>query len=105
MGNIGRGFAACSLHHSGYEAVFADIVDSLIDKSFIFYRLNSSGPCTPPTSDALDGSWKYHLRNPGVPSPALLSHVTMLHNWYACQSCCSSSPMGAFPCRVTANSN
>ncbi|KAG5984954.1 hypothetical protein E4U55_002361 [Claviceps digitariae] len=31
-GNIGRGFVACFLHNSGYEVVFADVVDSLIDK-------------------------------------------------------------------------
>ncbi|KAG6041167.1 hypothetical protein E4U41_005805 [Claviceps citrina] len=31
-GNIGRGFVACFLHSSGYEVVFADVVDSLIDK-------------------------------------------------------------------------
>ena len=29
---IGRGFVACFLHNSGYEVVFADVVDSLIDK-------------------------------------------------------------------------
>jgi len=31
-GNIGRGFVACFLHNSGYEVIFADVVDSLIDK-------------------------------------------------------------------------
>ncbi|RDA96271.1 hypothetical protein CP533_1678 [Ophiocordyceps camponoti-saundersi (nom. inval.)] len=31
-GNIGRGFVACFLHNSGYEVVFADVVDSLIDR-------------------------------------------------------------------------
>ncbi|KAG6026340.1 hypothetical protein E4U19_002689 [Claviceps sp. Clav32 group G5] len=31
-GNIGRGFVACFLHNSGYEVVFADVVDTLIDK-------------------------------------------------------------------------
>ncbi|KAM0270437.1 hypothetical protein ACHAQH_009441 [Verticillium albo-atrum] len=31
-GNIGRGFVACFLHNSGYEVVFADVADSLIDK-------------------------------------------------------------------------
>ncbi|KAG7146938.1 Mannitol-1-phosphate 5-dehydrogenase like protein [Verticillium longisporum] len=30
-GNIGRGFVACFLHNSGYEVVFADVADSLID--------------------------------------------------------------------------
>jgi mannitol-1-phosphate 5-dehydrogenase len=30
-GNIGRGFVACFLHESGYEVVFADVVDSLVD--------------------------------------------------------------------------
>ncbi|KAM3513426.1 hypothetical protein MY11210_002906 [Beauveria gryllotalpidicola] len=30
-GNIGRGFVACFLHNSGYEVVFADVVDALID--------------------------------------------------------------------------
>lgn len=30
--NLGRGFVACFLHNSGYEVVFADVVDSLIDK-------------------------------------------------------------------------
>jgi mannitol-1-phosphate 5-dehydrogenase len=28
----GRGFVACFLHNSGYEVVFADVADSLIDK-------------------------------------------------------------------------
>jgi mannitol-1-phosphate 5-dehydrogenase len=31
-GNIGRGFVACFLHNSGYEVVFADVMDALIDK-------------------------------------------------------------------------
>lgn len=31
-GNIGRGFVACFLHNSGYEVVFADVADALIDK-------------------------------------------------------------------------
>ncbi|KAI0593607.1 mannitol-1-phosphate 5-dehydrogenase [Biscogniauxia sp. FL1348] len=31
-GNIGRGFVACFLHESGYEVVFADVVDVLVDK-------------------------------------------------------------------------
>lgn len=31
-GNIGRGFVACFLHNSGYEVVFADVADSLIDQ-------------------------------------------------------------------------
>ncbi|OAQ65844.2 mannitol-1-phosphate 5-dehydrogenase [Pochonia chlamydosporia 170] len=31
-GNIGRGFVACFLHNSGYEVVFADVVDPLIEK-------------------------------------------------------------------------
>ncbi|KJZ72778.1 Mannitol-1-phosphate 5-dehydrogenase [Hirsutella minnesotensis 3608] len=31
-GNIGRGFVACFLHNSGYDVVFADVVDSLIDR-------------------------------------------------------------------------
>ncbi|KAF4583148.1 Mannitol-1-phosphate 5-dehydrogenase [Ophiocordyceps camponoti-floridani] len=31
-GNIGRGFVACFLHKSGYDVIFADVVDTLIDK-------------------------------------------------------------------------
>ncbi|KAH8911532.1 mannitol-1-phosphate 5-dehydrogenase [Coniochaeta sp. PMI_546] len=31
-GNIGRGFVACFLHNSGYEVVFADVTDALVDK-------------------------------------------------------------------------
>merc|ERR1711879_99588 len=31
-GNIGRGFVACFLHNSGYEVIFADVADALIDK-------------------------------------------------------------------------
>ncbi|KAI8257891.1 Mannitol-1-phosphate 5-dehydrogenase [Colletotrichum sp. SAR 10_98] len=31
-GNIGRGFVACFLHNSGYEVVFADVADALINK-------------------------------------------------------------------------
>ncbi|KOS20479.1 Mannitol-1-phosphate 5-dehydrogenase [Escovopsis weberi] len=31
-GNIGRGFVACFLVNSGYQVIFADVVDSLIDK-------------------------------------------------------------------------
>ena len=30
-GNIGRGFVACFLHESGYEVVFADVVDTVVD--------------------------------------------------------------------------
>ncbi|KAF4915568.1 Mannitol-1-phosphate 5-dehydrogenase [Colletotrichum viniferum] len=30
-GNIGRGFVACFLHNSGYEVVFADVADALIN--------------------------------------------------------------------------
>ncbi|KAJ9150698.1 Mannitol-1-phosphate 5-dehydrogenase [Pleurostoma richardsiae] len=31
-GNIGRGFVACFLHNSGYEVVFADVNDAIVDK-------------------------------------------------------------------------
>jgi mannitol-1-phosphate 5-dehydrogenase len=31
-GNIGRGFVACFLHNSGYDVIFADVQDALIDK-------------------------------------------------------------------------
>lgn len=31
-GNIGRGFVACFLHNSGYEVIFADVVDAVVDK-------------------------------------------------------------------------
>ncbi|KAI5465004.1 mannitol dehydrogenase C-terminal domain-containing protein [Mariannaea sp. PMI_226] len=31
-GNIGRGFVACFLHNSGYDVIFADVVDPLIEK-------------------------------------------------------------------------
>ncbi|OLN87381.1 Mannitol-1-phosphate 5-dehydrogenase [Colletotrichum chlorophyti] len=31
-GNIGRGFVACFLHNSGYEVIFADVADALINK-------------------------------------------------------------------------
>lgn len=31
-GNIGRGFVACFLHNSGYDVIFADVADALIDK-------------------------------------------------------------------------
>lgn len=30
-GNIGRGFVACFLHNSGYDVVFADVVQPLVD--------------------------------------------------------------------------
>lgn len=30
-GNIGRGFVACFLHESGYEVVFADVMDNIVD--------------------------------------------------------------------------
>ena len=30
-GNIGRGFVACFLHESGYEVIFADVVDQLVN--------------------------------------------------------------------------
>ncbi|KAL2760178.1 hypothetical protein ACRALDRAFT_1059938 [Sodiomyces alcalophilus JCM 7366] len=30
-GNIGRGFVACFLHNSGYDVVFADVSDALVD--------------------------------------------------------------------------
>ncbi|RYO94773.1 hypothetical protein DL766_000036 [Monosporascus sp. MC13-8B] len=30
-GNIGRGFVACFLHESGYEVVFADVIDKVVD--------------------------------------------------------------------------
>ena len=31
-GNIGRGFVACFLHNSGYDVIFADVVDAVVDK-------------------------------------------------------------------------
>jgi len=31
-GNIGRGFVACFLHNSGYDVVFADVTDALVDQ-------------------------------------------------------------------------
>ena len=30
-GNIGRGFVGLILHRAGYEVVFADVIDQLID--------------------------------------------------------------------------
>lgn len=47
-GNIGRGFVACFLHNSGYEVVFADIADRLIDqlntkKSYRVIEVSSEG--------------------------------------------------------------
>lgn len=30
-GNIGRGFVACFLHESGYEVIFADVVDNVVN--------------------------------------------------------------------------
>ncbi|KAI1265673.1 mannitol-1-phosphate 5-dehydrogenase [Xylariaceae sp. FL1019] len=30
-GNIGRGFVACFLHEAGYDVIFADVVDKLVD--------------------------------------------------------------------------
>ena len=30
-GNIGRGFVGLILHRAGYQVVFADVVDELID--------------------------------------------------------------------------
>ncbi|EFX05323.1 mannitol-1-phosphate dehydrogenase [Grosmannia clavigera kw1407] len=31
-GNIGRGFVACFLHNSGYEVIFADVSDNIVDQ-------------------------------------------------------------------------
>ncbi|MCU1631679.1 MAG: mannitol-phosphate 5-dehydrogenase, partial [Micrococcaceae bacterium] len=31
-GNIGRGFVGLLLHEAGYEVVFADVADALIDQ-------------------------------------------------------------------------
>ncbi|KAK8091274.1 mannitol dehydrogenase domain-containing protein [Apiospora phragmitis] len=31
-GNIGRGFVACFLHESGYDVIFADVMDDLVNK-------------------------------------------------------------------------
>ncbi|KUI54470.1 Mannitol-1-phosphate 5-dehydrogenase [Cytospora mali] len=31
-GNIGRGFVACFLHNSGYEVVFSDVMDKVVDQ-------------------------------------------------------------------------
>ncbi|KAJ4184739.1 hypothetical protein NW759_017015 [Fusarium solani] len=47
-GNIGRGFVACFLHNSGYEVVFADIADRLVDqlntkKSYKVIEVSSEG--------------------------------------------------------------
>ncbi|KAK1749476.1 mannitol-1-phosphate 5-dehydrogenase [Echria macrotheca] len=47
-GNIGRGFVACFLHHSGYEVIFADVNGDLIDKlnsqpSYTVIELGSDG--------------------------------------------------------------
>ncbi|PNP75962.1 hypothetical protein FNYG_10520 [Fusarium nygamai] len=47
-GNIGRGFVACFLHNSGYEVVFADVADRLVDqlntkKSYKVIEVRSEG--------------------------------------------------------------
>ncbi|ERS97545.1 mannitol-1-phosphate 5-dehydrogenase [Sporothrix schenckii ATCC 58251] len=47
-GNIGRGFVACFLHNSGYEVVFADVNDAIINqlndnKSYNVYEVGSDG--------------------------------------------------------------
>ncbi|KAK2684480.1 hypothetical protein QWA68_016924 [Fusarium oxysporum] len=47
-GNIGRGFVACFLHNSGYEVVFADVADRLVDqlntkKSYKVIEVSSVG--------------------------------------------------------------
>jgi mannitol-1-phosphate 5-dehydrogenase len=44
-GNIGRGFVGLILHHAGYEVVFADVVDELIDglKRTPSYRVKEVG--------------------------------------------------------------
>ena len=38
-GNIGRGFIAALLRESNYDVVFADVVDSIVDK------INSEKKC------------------------------------------------------------
>ncbi len=47
-GNIGRGFVACFLHNSGYEVVFADVNDAIIDqlnthKTYSVYEVGVDG--------------------------------------------------------------
>ena len=45
-GNIGRGFVAEFLHESGYEVVFVDVIDSLIEtlQKTTSYEVTEIGP-------------------------------------------------------------
>ena len=45
-GNIGRGFVAEFLHESGYEVVFVDVIDSLIEtlQNTKSYEVTEIGP-------------------------------------------------------------
>ncbi len=54
-GNIGRGFVGLLLHEAGYEVVFADVADSLIDSlqqadSYLVRTVGQS-----PTQTVVDG--------------------------------------------------
>ena len=55
-GNIGRGFVAEFLHNSGYEVVFIDVIDSLIDtlQKTPSYEVTEIGP---------DGETKFTIDN------------------------------------------
>ena len=56
-GNIGRGFVGLILHRAGYEVVFADVADTLIDAlkqtpSYLVKRSGSNHPRSGSTTTA-----------------------------------------------------
>jgi mannitol-1-phosphate 5-dehydrogenase len=59
-GNIGRGFVGLILHRAGYQVVFADVVDELID------ALNAT-----PSYQVKEGRSHSDQQNPSGPAASL----------------------------------
>lgn len=56
-GNIGRGFVGLLLREGGYEVVFSDVADALVDaiNAVDSYTVHEAGPEGPITSSPASG--------------------------------------------------
>ncbi|BAS11567.1 mannitol-1-phosphate 5-dehydrogenase [Arthrobacter sp. Hiyo4] len=71
-GNIGRGFVGLLLHQAGYEVVFADVADALIDQLAAADRYNVHEVGENPTIRTVDN---FRALNSGTQEAALVREI------------------------------